>query len=174
MELEKHEEERQDEMFKRQIEEWKNTYWGSVYLSEINEEVYIWRGLSRSEFKKANEYFEDDYDRAEFVCRTCVLHPEIDDYSVDMFAGVPETLTEQILAQSGFTMTEQQFDGKLREYESEMQTFDNQISCIVKEAFPDLSLEEIENWQFEKTLWYYARAKWVLEFLRGVVLQKEE
>jgi hypothetical protein len=55
-----------------------------------------------------------------------------------------------------------------------MATFDNQISCVIKEAFNDITLEEIDHWQFEKVLWYYARAKWTLENLRGIELKREE
>lgn len=163
-----------EEEYKRQIEEWKNEFNGSVYASEIIDTTYIWRGLSRAEFKKANEYFEDDYDKAEYVVRTCVLYPEIEDWSIGIGAGIPETLTSQILEASGFTLTSKEFDRKIQEYEKDMATFDNQISCIIKEAFPEITIQEIEDWQMEKTLWYYARAKWMLENLRGVVLEKDE
>ena len=162
------------EAFKRQIEEWKDTYYGAVYVTEIGDIPYIWRGLTKGEFRKANEYFEDDYDRAEYVCRQCVLHPEIEDYSLDMYAGVPETLTEDILRESGFTLSVKEVDQKIFQYEQEMMTFDNQITCIIKEAFPEIRLEEIDDWQFEKVMWYYSRAKWTLETLRGLSLERED
>lgn len=91
-----------------------------------------------------------------------------------MYAGVPEVLAENILRESGFTLTIEEFDSKLAKYERDMGTLDNQIPCVIKEAFPDISLEEIENWQFEKTLDYYAKAKWVLSALRGVELERED
>lgn len=159
--------------YKRQLEEWKDKYFGAVFITEINDTAYIWRGLSKAEFNKANEYFSDDYDRAEFVCRSCVLYPEIDDFSIDMHAGVPETLTEQILKESGFSLTIKELDNQIAQYERQM-TFDNQITCVIKEAFPDIPFEEIENWQFQKVLWYYARAKWTLETLRGLTLERED
>lgn len=164
----------EQEFFKRQIEEWKQEHYGAVYVTEIGDTNYIWRGLSRAEFKNANSWYDDDFDRAEYVCRQCVLHPQIDDYSLDMFAGVPETLTEEILRASGFTLTMKEFDQKIFEYDQEMQTFDNQISCIIKEAFPDIQLEAIEHWQLDKVLWYYSRAKWTLEAIRGIKMEREE
>lgn len=173
MDLEQFSPEEREE-FKKQIEEWKDQYYDSVYVTEIGDEAYIWRGLTKAEFRKANKYYEDDYDRAEFVCRQCVLYPEIDDYSLDMYAGVPETLTEDILKASGFTLTIKEIDTKIYEYEQEMMTFDNQITCIIKEAFPEISLEEIEDWQFDKIIWYYSRAKWTLETLRGLNLERED
>lgn len=164
----------QKEEFKLQIEAWKDQYYGAVYVTEIGDIPYVWRGLSRAEFKRANEYYTDDFERAEFVCRQCVLYPEVTDYSLEIFAGVPETLTEDILRESGFTLTVKQLDQKIMEYDQEMLTFDNQISCIIKEAFPEIGLEAIESWQFEKVLWYYARAKWTLESIRGVKMEREE
>lgn len=164
----------QTERFKRQIEIWKEEYYSAVYVTEIGDYEYIWRGLSKAEFRKATDWFEDDYERAEYVSRTCVLYPEIEDWSLDMYAGVPEVLTEQILRESGFTLTRKEVDAKIFGYEQEMMTFDNQVACVIKEAFSDISIEEIENWQFDKTMWYYARAKWTLENLRGLTLEREE
>ena len=160
--------------FKKQIEQWKDEHYGAVYVIEIGDIAYIFRGLTKAEFRKANEYYSDDYERAEFVCRQCVLHPIIEDYSLDMYAGVPEVLTENILQESGFTLSSKEIDVRLYKYSQEMMTFDNQISCVIKEAFPDIALEEIENWQFDKILWYFSRAKWTLETLRGLTLEREE
>lgn len=164
----------QQEAFKRQIEAWKDEHDGAVYVTQIGDIEYIWRGLTKVEFKKAQEYYEDDYDRAEYVCRQCVLYPEIDDWSLEMYAGVPESITEQILHESGYTLSAKEIDQRIAVYEQKMATFDNQIACIIKEAFHEISLEEIDNWQFEKVLWYYARAKWTLENLRGITLEREE
>lgn len=173
MDLEQYTDEQQ-QAFKMQIEAWKDEYYGAVYVTDVSEVEFIWRGLTKGEFKKAQEYYKDDYDRAEYVCRQCVLYPEVDDWALEMYAGIPEVLTENILRESGFTLTPKELDAKMTEMDIEMGTFDNQISCVIKEAFSDVTLEEIENWQFEKILWYYARAKWTLENLRGVTLEREE
>jgi hypothetical protein len=164
----------QQEAFKLQIEQWKDEYYGNVYVTEVSEVEFIWRGLTKGEFKKAQEYYDDDFDRAEYLCRQCVLYPEIDDWGLDMYAGIPEVLTENILRESGFTLTSKELDNKIFQFEQQMGTFDNQISCVIKEAFNDIKLEDIDNWQFEKVLWYYARAKWTLENLRGIELKREE
>jgi hypothetical protein len=162
------------EQIAKMIEAWKEEYYGNVYSTEIEDMAFIWRGLTRAEYKKAFDWYDDDYDRAEYVCRQCVLFPEIDDWGNEMYAGIPETITENILKESGFTLSIKELDAKIWAFEQEMQTFDNQISCIVKEAFPDIPLEEIENWQFEKLLWYYSRAKWTLENLRGLEIKRED
>lgn len=164
------------EEIKKQIEGWKDKY-GSIYMTEFEDEsTFIWRALSKREFDKATEYYEDIYDRAEYVCRLCVLDPPVSeiDYGNDMIAGIPEVLTENILKQSGFAGNGETVSSLVAKYEAEMTTFDNQIACIVVEAFHNLDIETVESWPLEKMLWHYSRAKWILETLRGIELVREE
>jgi len=171
--LSKEEKQQIKEELDRKIREWKEKY-HAIYMTEVKGIVFIWRGLSLSEFRKANEWFDDDYERAEYVCKQCVLEPIIEDYSDEIYAGIPEVLTENILRESGFTSDTKKLDLMIQQYEAQMTTFDNQIACIIKEAFPEYTIEEIESWTMEKMLWHYARAKWMLENLRGVMINREE
>lgn len=156
-----------------QIEQWKDQY-QAIYIAEINEEWYIFRGLTRSEFKKATEYYEDEYDRAEYVCRLCVLDPVDIDYSDEQYAGIPETLCRLILEESGFASGSTKVKDLMLKYQKEMESFEHQITCVIAEAFPQFSPEEIENWSIEKTMWYFSRAKWTLQTLRGIELTQEQ
>lgn len=159
---------------RKQLDAWRKEYFGAVYVMEVMETEFIFRGLSRGEYEKAIKWYEDDYERAEFVCRQCVLYPEIDDYEEEIAAGVPEALVKEILQKSGLSMTAKELDYEISKQEQEMNIFTNQVSCVIKEAFPEIPIEDIEHWQFEKVMWYYARAKWMLETLRGVKLEREE
>ena len=49
-----------------------------------------------------------------------------------------------------------------------MYDLDNQITCMINEAFPNIDIEEIENWDVEKTMKYFTRAEWKLHNLRGI------
>jgi hypothetical protein len=161
-----------EQEYKKQIEEWKKIYDGAVYVTEIKDQEYIFRGLTRAEFKEAQAYSEDDFDKAEYVCTVCVLYPVMD-FEKDAWGGVPEALTTEILRESGFTNSAAELDQKLLEYEAEMMKFDNQMVCIIKEAFQDINIEDIENWQYEKLLRYYSRAKWMLENFRGINISRD-
>lgn len=163
-------EERQ--MFKKQLEKWKEQY-GQIFVTEIKDQAFIWRLLTRKEFKMAQELYDDPYEQNEFVCRKCVLQPQIEDYSVDIYAGIPDLLAHQILSASGF-LDANELKNKMRMYDAEMNLFDHQIPCIIKEAFPDIDLEEIESWTWDKTLWYLSRAKFVLTTLRQIPIQFQE
>lgn len=176
-EFQDYEEELTEEEMQRQadlqLEAWRKQY-NTVYMTEIEDVQIIWRGLSRAEFRKVVDAYEDEFERAEYVARLCVLDPQIDDWSNEIYAGVPEILAQNILRESGFSPEDTKIERLMAEYDAEMRTFDNQVSCIIKEAFQDISLEEIENWPLEKTMWYLSRAKWSLQTFRNITLEKEE
>lgn len=158
------------------IEEWKDQY-GSIYMTEFDDDsTFVWRTLSKREFERAMDYYEDPFERAEYVCRLCVLDPDPKDvdWSLDLVAGIPEVLTENILRESGFSSGSDKVSELLEKYEAQMQTFDNQMPCIIAEAFNGLNIEEIESWPIDKIVRYYSRAKWIIETLRGIDLVREE
>ena len=89
-----------------QIEDWKRKY-GKVFMTKYDEdEYYIWRTLSRIEFKKIlNQEGElTDWSREERVSETCVIWPENYDHDsvMDGNAGTPAVLAEEIMNKSGF------------------------------------------------------------------------
>lgn len=90
---------------KSKIEDWKNKY-GNIYMTEYEDERFIWRTLSRIEFKKLiNSQGEmTEWSREERVCEQCVIWPE--DYNNEKIlngkAGTPAVLAEEIMAKSGF------------------------------------------------------------------------
>ena len=89
---------------KNQIENWKQQY-GDVYLTEFDSETFVWRTLSRLEYKELmNQGNQSEWEGEENVVATCVLWPENygpEDIS-DGKAGVPSILSDQVMAKSGF------------------------------------------------------------------------
>lgn len=163
----------EDELeFKNILAEWSKEY-GSIFTTEVNETVFFFRALTHKEMNFAKKAYSDNYDRTEYICKICVLDPAIEDYSLDIFAGVPETLCHNILEESGFTDVKQTTD-MMAIWEHNMQDIDNQIPLVIKEAFQDIPLAEIESWTMEKTIEYYIKAKWLLENLRGLELVTSE
>lgn len=166
-------EEQEQRAFEQQLEQWRKEYF-SIYMTEVSDIHFVWRGLSRTEFRVAMDMYEDDYDRAEYVCSLCVLEPIIEDYSAEIYGGIPETLAELILEESGFTKDANKLNQLMKIHQREMMSFENQVSCIIKEVFNEYTIEEIENWTLEKTMWYYSRAEWTLKNLRGIELEMED
>jgi len=88
-----------------QIDSWKKQH-NEVYMTEIGEEVYIWRPLNRFEYKTIVALKNTDpLQREELICEQCVLYPLEYDISAmaNGKAGVPALLAESIMEASGFT-----------------------------------------------------------------------
>ncbi len=98
-----------DEIFpdgptRNKVEEWKSRY-GSVYMTDIEDEVFVWRTITRIEYKEILKAKQADaLYREERMCEKCVLWPE--NYSfISMSqgkAGIPSLLAEHIMDKSGF------------------------------------------------------------------------
>jgi hypothetical protein len=156
-----------------QIEKWKDEYI-NIYMMDIDGIPFTFRTLSRIDYTKSLEYYDNDYDRAEYVCRIAVLDPIDIDYSDSIYAGVPEVLARQILEESGFLDGQNKVKELMFKYDQQMATFDSQLSCIIAHVFPQYKIEEIDRWPLEKTISYYCKAKWVLAELKGIELTTEE
>lgn len=86
------------------IDMWKERY-GQIFMTEIDdEEIYIWRVLTRAELKTMMEIGDDDpLYKEEVICQKCVLWPT--NYAEDTMngkAGTPSTLADHIFQKSGF------------------------------------------------------------------------
>ncbi|MGG1071150.1 tail chaperonin [Priestia megaterium] len=158
--------------FKQQLVEWHEMY-GSIYVTEVNDVPFYFRALSKKELDIAESIYSDDYERTEYICKVCVIYPLIDDYSLDIFAGVPEILCSAILEESGYT-NGQKTKIAIAKWEKKMENVENQLRLVIKEAFSDIPLDEIEGWPMPKVAEYYVKAKWVLENLRGMSLVSQD
>lgn len=145
----------------------------SLNTYQFNDQVFIYRPVGRKEYK--NLYLNNQLDevtKEEVLCKMCVLYPEDFDFENCDEAGLPTRLAKQIIKNS-FLSTERR-EKVLDYYRQDMYDLDNQMTCVIMEAFPDLDLESVENWDIETTCKYYSRAEWILHNLRGVPMQKEK
>lgn len=91
---------------KAQLSDWKAEHSNKVYMSEFEDQAFIWRPLTRFEYKSILKLQNADaLFREERICETCILWPE--NYNYDAMAegeaGIPSLLAEQIMDASGFT-----------------------------------------------------------------------
>jgi len=141
------------------------------YRTIINEDEFIWRELTRREFKEIIE-IEDPFIRDERICEICVIQPKSYDFQ-NCHAGIPATLAKEIIDISGFS--ENSGQEIFEQYRTEFSVFENQIPLIICAAFHKYIPEDIEKWSMRKILWYLAQAEVVLN-IRGtpVTFTKEE
>ena len=145
---------------------WKKEH-DNVFAVTIANEFFVFRALKRKEFTDIQNHDDwTDQDKEEAFCEAATLSPE--EYSfTDCLAGIPVVLTEQILSES-LMINDGRAKGKLNQYRDEMKVYENQIDCLITEAFPTILLDEILQWDMHKTLYYLSRAEFVLSKLRGL------
>ena len=155
------------------IEDLKNQY-RTVYWFHEDGEIYIYKPLGRRDYK---EICEDEnlstMDKEDEVIKRCLLYPTLKDNSLDnMVAGIAKKLFETIMKNSFLTdINSKQM--LMNYYRSEMYDLQNQVTCLINEAFPNYDIEEIENWDIERTSKYLSRAEWKLQNLRGMVFNED-
>lgn len=138
----------------------------SVHHIQIHGEDYIFRILGRKEFKRILQDSNlDEMDKEDAICETCVLWPE--KFNVDnVEAGTPSILCKHILENS-FLEDINSTLRLLEHFKNEMNELENQMVCIISEAFPNYTLDEIESWSNVRFCKMFSRAEWKFNNLRA-------
>ncbi len=156
----------------KEIEKWKENFF-NVYQITIGDESkeieynFIFREIGKQEYNNLISTYSRHDELQEAVCEVCVLSPSYD-FSKGL-GGIAETLSNYIVEYSN--LMRGQAEELLAVRTNEMEYFDYQIECIIHEAFPSFTLEEISNWTIDRIMYYFSRAQWILENLRGTPLK---
>lgn len=143
----------------------KEKYYGHklIYVRFSSEE-FIFRTLSKNEYKyiKANSYGE--YDFRDKICNLACIYPEDYDFSYSPFAGVPDKCAPIIEEQSGFT----DINVILQSYyqEKELHTLETQCMDMIKAFIPEYTYEEMREWTWHQLMTMTAHAEKVAK-LKG-------
>lgn len=140
-----------------------------VYWTFINKDIYIYKPLGRRDHKRIlTDENLDEIDKENEIILTCLLYPNPNELDLDdMLEGVVNKLIETIIENSYLDSLETRAN-VLNYYRGEMFESDNQVTCLIHEAFPQFDIEEIENWSIDQTAKYLSRAEWILQNLRGL------
>lgn len=141
----------------------------AVFFSEIEGQLFAYRPIGRKEYKDilTNENL-DDFDKQDAICKTALVYPENFDLD-DCSAGIPDKLCNDIITKS--CLDPESMIYLLHSNRQEAEQLGSEMSCIIAEAFPSYSLEEIESWNNFKFMKVYAQAEWILKNIRGVQFQ---
>lgn len=145
-----------------------------VFPVEVDGEQFICKPLGRKDWidVMSNDAL-NNLAKEEIICNSAVLYPKNYDFS-NCAAGIPSTLAEYIVAKSHFGANE--LNERIRlmsQYRKEMYHLDHQMTCIICEAFPSFTIEEVENWSLEKSIKYMTRAEWILQNLHGLNFESD-
>lgn len=149
--------------------------WGQIFEDEILGKIFIWRPLSRQEYKDIISLDISTEEQEELICQACILEPSIEEFK--SFSGkyglVATTLADMIIGTS--CLDNESIMSKLSAYRAQVQQFESQMDLVIFEGFSGrYSLEEIKSWPMEKAISYFAQAEWILKVLRGVPLETED
>ncbi len=150
------------------IEETFQKY-NAIFFSEIDNQLYAYRPLGRKEYKDilSNENL-DDWDKQDAIVKTAIVYPT--DLDLDNCpAGVPDQLCNDIVSKSCLDPESMLYLLHVQRQEAEQ--LGSEMACIIAEAFPNYSIDEIESWNNFKFMKIYAQAEWVLKNIRGVEFQ---
>lgn len=155
----------------QKIEEFKEKY-HTVYWTHIHGQIYVYIPLGRRDHKEiVQDEALDDVSKEDEVVRRCLLYPE--DFDIDnSTAGIVSKLLSTIIDNSHLKSIEIRTQ-VMDYYRSEMFDLQEQITCIINEAFPQYDIEEIENWGIDRTAKYLSRAEWKLQNFRGATFNYE-
>ena len=145
----------------------------TLYTYQFEDEVFIYRPIGRKEYRDIfiNDRI-DDATKEEAICEVCVLYPQNYDFADCDEAGLPTALAAEIIKNSYLSEERRQ---RVRDYfRQDMYDLDNQMTCIILEAFPNLDMETVENWDVETTCKYYSRAEWMLHHLHGIQFKEKD
>ncbi len=143
------------------VKELKQTY-PDIFIVTINGQTFIFRFLTRHEWREINLYYKNDRFRfEEEICKMTVVWPSINNWD-EIDAGIIPNLAMSIVEESGYGPNKLNRN-MLIQYRLEMTTFEAQAEAIIKAAFPDQSFEEMIHWTPDKLMRYLAKAEWVLK-----------
>ena len=127
-----------------------------IYVRFSNEE-FIFRTLSKKEYKYIKSISETEYDLHDNICNAGCLYPEDFDFNYSYFAGMADYLADIIEKESGFTDID-----KIMEcyYNAKNNvTLEEQCMDMIKAFIPEYTYEEMKDWTWQQLMETTARAE---------------
>lgn len=145
----------------------------NVFIHQLGNIVFFYRSIGRKEYRTiVDDQLMNDFQKENVICELCTLYPQGLDFN-NIEAGIPSKLSELIIKNSFLDSIDAR-QKLLSYYRAQMYDLDNQISCLINEAFPQFDIEDIEEWDVDKTTKYLSRAEWKLHNLRGLQFAETE
>lgn len=154
----------------------KKKYWDIFTYQDDDGIEYYYRPLTKKEYydaivictKEDGKFNQIDFE--DLVVATAVIAPISFDQE-NTKAGVISTLAAEVLKKSGFEQSADDLSNQIRAHKMEMLEPLNQMLCYIKEAFPDLDFEELDDMPLDKIIWYFSRADFILRVIKNQPIQ---
>ena len=147
------------------LNNYKDLYNGHniIYVRFLDEE-FIFRTLTRKEYKYIISNGLNRYDIEDTICSVCCLYPEEYDFANCGYAGLNEYVASLIEYYSNFT----DISTVMQTYKNykEDNSLETQCMNLIKAFIPEYTYEEMEEWTWDKLMKITARAEAVCK-LKG-------
>ncbi|MCC0657314.1 MULTISPECIES: hypothetical protein [unclassified Clostridioides] len=127
----------------------------------INLNIYIKAGIISDTYEEFND----------FICQSALIYPDKFVFSKSPIAGLADEISKRIVYESHI-LDESSIIDCFEESRSKLNSFLEQSKLFVKAAFPEISLKEIRDWDYEKLMEMTAKSEYILK-LRGVDVNLE-
>lgn len=135
-----------------------------IYLA-IGMKDFVFRLITVKEYTQAKMLTNTPEEFNDAICQIALVYPEEYSFAESPIAGASDVASSHIIEQSKI------FDLKgvmesLDESRLKLNRFFDQSTLIVKAAFSEYTLEEIQDWNYERLMDMVAKAEFVLK-LKG-------
>lgn len=127
-----------------------------IYVHFLND-VFLFRTLSREEYRIIKAQRLQPYEHNEKICSQACVYPEGYDFSLCPYAGFPDTAAKEIEKYSGFTDIHIILDSYYAERDTK--TLEQQCMDLIKAFIPEYTYEQMESWTWHQLMKTAARAE---------------
>lgn len=132
-----------------------------IYI-QFEKHEYVFRSISPKEYTQAKFLTSIAEELSDAICQIALIYPDDFDFSQSSVAGLSDYMSKEIIRESlldnDLGVIEQ-----FEESKRKLSTFLVQCSLFIKAAFPEYTLNEIEEWSYEKLMDMTAKAEFVLK-----------
>lgn len=131
----------------------------------VSNKDFVFRLITVKEYTQARMLTSTPEEFNDAVCQIALIYPEDYNFSISPIAGASDIAGGYIIKESKI------FDNKavldvLENSRAKLGRFYDQCVLMIKAAFSEYTLEEIENWNYDKLMDMVAKSEYVLN-LRG-------
>lgn len=136
-----------------------------LYMA-FHDKEFVFKAITQKEYGEAKMLTSTDEEFEDVICQISVLYPEDFAFAESQIAGMSTFFSKKIIE---FSLIDDVI-GVLEVYEEEKYKIELKLieKCrlLIKAAFDEYTLDEMENWSYEKIMRKVAQAEYVLS-LRG-------
>lgn len=138
----------------------------AAFFLQLESQLFIYRPITRKEYRNIYKNQElNNYEKQDEICRTVLVYPLNYDFD-ECPAGIPNKLFNEILEKSCLDPESMYY--LLSIERDEALQLGSEMACMIAEAFPAYTIDEIESWNNYKFMKIYAQAEWTLTNIRGL------